>query len=66
MINNKKQACLDVASGSKTNGTGWSSAIVQDLLDRQSNALAQKTFSAEVETEMNRLGYVEEAQLKPC
>ena len=36
-------------------------ALVEDLVDKQSNAFARKTFSDEVEEEMRKLGYHSEA-----
>ena len=57
-----KQAWVDVAQESKTNGTKLSLATVVDLIDKQSNSLAQQTFSEPVEKEMEKLGWVNEAQ----
>jgi hypothetical protein len=49
-----KEAWLDVAKHSKENQAGLSYAMVADLIDRQSNAFAQRTFSEKVEVEMRK------------
>ena len=56
-----KEAWLEVAKDSKENQTGLSYAMVADLIDRQSNAYAQKTFSEAVEVEMRKNGRTNEA-----
>ena len=53
-----KQAWLDVA---KSKQTPLSVPMVMDLIDKQSNALAQTTYSLEVEQLMISLGYPQEA-----
>ena len=56
-----KEAWMKVASESLNNKSGLSLAIVRDLVDKQSNAFAQKTFSGEVEEVMRANGDVNEA-----
>ena len=56
------KAWHSVALNARENKTGLSPAIAIDIIDRQSNALAQKVFSPEVEREMRQLGYEEEAR----
>ena len=46
------EAWLHVARECKTNRTGLNLAMVVDLIDRQSNSFAQRTFSKQVELEM--------------
>ncbi|VDI45653.1 Hypothetical predicted protein [Mytilus galloprovincialis] len=45
----KKEAWIKVAKNSNVNGCGLSLALVEDLVDKQSNGFAQKTFSEDVE-----------------
>ena len=53
-----KKAWLDVARGNKTN---LKISHVEDLIDKQSDAIANETFSKDVEMEMMELGHVKEA-----
>ena len=52
-----KKAWINVA---RTTGV-INRALVEDLVDKQSNAFARKTFSVEVEAEMRLMGYQSEA-----
>lgn len=58
----KRQAWIKVAEKSSENGSGLSLAIVEDLVDKQSNAFAQKTFSIKVEQVMRENGDIKEAE----
>ena len=58
----KKSAWLKVAKDSKNNGTKLNLSMVEDLIDRQSNAFARRTFPEEVEQQMRINGDVEEAE----
>ena len=57
-----KTAWFEVSKREKDNKTGLNIAMVKDLIDRQSNAFARKTFSDNVEKEMERLGFRKEAE----
>jgi hypothetical protein len=54
-----KEAWVEVA---KDNNTALNRAMVEDLIDRQSDFFACKTFSLEVETAMLEKGYTNEAE----
>lgn len=56
--NINKKAWHDVADADRNI---ISKSLVHDLIDKQSNAFAQKTFSSTVEEKMRDLGYIEEA-----
>ena len=56
-----KEAWHAVAKNNRVNKTGLSEAMVMNLIDRQSNAFAQTTFSLKVETEMRNSGWSNEA-----
>ena len=51
-----REAWVKVAKKSSDNKSGLSVALVNDLVDRQSSAFAQKTFSVEVEKVMRQNG----------
>ena len=53
-----KKAWLDVAKENKTN---LKMSHVEDLVDKQSDAIARLTFSDDAEHAMKRLGYTKEA-----
>ena len=57
-----KCAWLEVSKREKDNKTGLNLSMVKDLIDRQSNAFARKTFSEKVELEMENLGFKQEAE----
>lgn len=54
-----KKAWSDVA---KSHNTDLSVAMVEDLIDKQSNEIAKITYSLSVQYEMERLGYHKEAK----
>ena len=54
-------AWLRVPDESNVNGTGLSLELVKELRDRQNNSFAQTTFSKNVQTEMENLGFHQEA-----
>jgi hypothetical protein len=56
-----KEAWKQVALNSSENGAGLSIAMVEDLVDAQSNGYARRTFSKDVEREMRRLSFDREA-----
>lgn len=60
-LNVKKQAWVEVLESDCCNETGLNRAIVVDLIDRQSNAIAQIVFSSKVEEKMANLGWTSEA-----
>ena len=55
----KKEAWVDLAKDYKS---GLNPAIVIDLIDRQANSFAKKTFSVEVELELKKRGWLAEAE----
>ena len=57
----KKEAWLAVAKSKSNKHTGLNIAMVKDMIDRQSNAIAQIVFSESVEREMRNTGWVSEA-----
>ncbi|XP_071137033.1 uncharacterized protein [Mytilus edulis] len=57
----KKEAWIKVAKNSNVNGCGLSLALVEDLVDKQSNGFAQKTFSEDVEKALHSNGDFNEA-----
>ncbi len=57
-----KQAWVEVAKESAKNQSGLSLAMVDDLIDRQSNAFAKRTFCENVENEMRQNGRFTEAE----
>ncbi|XP_060553199.1 uncharacterized protein LOC132714356 [Ruditapes philippinarum] len=57
----KRDAWVKVAENCRENGSGLSLALVNELVDKQSNAYAQKTFSPEVEKAMRENGDTKEA-----
>lgn len=58
-----KNGWKHIAQNSRENKTGLSLSMVDDLIDRQSNAIAQKTFSEVVEKELIKAGYMNEGIL---
>ena len=59
----KRDAWVRVARENRTNKTGLSTALVEDLVDKQRCSYALKTFSHEVELEMLKNGDHNEAEL---
>ena len=59
----KRNAWVKVARNASVNKCGLSVAMVDDIIDRQSNDIAQITFSLEVETEMRKNEDIKEAEL---
>ena len=57
-----KEAWLEVAKSNKEIQVGLNIAMVTDMIDRQSNSIAQIVFGTKVEAEMRRRGYNNEAQ----
>ena len=57
-----KEAWLEVAKSNKETQVGLNIAMVTDMIDRQSNSIAQIVFGTKVEAEMRRRGYNNEAQ----
>lgn len=57
-----KDAWLSVAESSDSINTGLNRAMVVDLIDRQSNAIAQIVFGELVEKKMTELGFSNEAR----
>ena len=57
-----KEAWIEVAEDNKRTNVGLNIAMVKDLIDRQSNAIAQVVFSEKVEDEMKRKGWFREAE----
>ena len=56
-----QQAWIEVAKEGKTNGTNLSVALVENVVDKQNVAFAEKIFSREVEEAMIELDYQNEA-----
>ncbi|XP_060589874.1 uncharacterized protein LOC132745056 [Ruditapes philippinarum] len=56
-----RKAWVSVAENMRTNKSGLNIALVDDLVDKQSNAFAKKTFSEEVENAMRESDYSQEA-----
>jgi hypothetical protein len=61
-LNVSRNAWLDVATNDRETHVGLNIAMVEDVIDKQSNALAQLTFSRAVEAEMRKLEYFHEAE----
>ena len=59
----KRNAWMKVTRNASVNKCGLSVAMVDDIIDRQSNDIAQITFSLEVETEMRKNEDIKEAEL---
>ena len=57
-----RQAWYKVAKESRTNKSKLNLSMVDDLIDKQSNSFAKRTFSEEVEEEMLLNGDTEEAE----
>ena len=57
----KKEAWVAIAKSKSNKQTGLNIAIVRDMIDRQSNAIAQIVFSENVEREMRKTGWLTEA-----
>ena len=71
-VNCRVKVCKDGLEGFGIKNDAWlsvaekfphviSKCLVQDLLDKQNNAFAQRTFGKSVEEVMRELGYIEEA-----
>ena len=71
-VNCRVKVCKDGLEGFGIMNDAWlsvaekfphviSKCLVQDLLDKQSNGFAQRTFGKSVEEAMRELGYIEEA-----
>jgi len=65
-LNVKKDAWISVAESESAKETGLNRAMVVDLVDRQSNAIAQIVFSEKVEKKMIELGWISEAHICKC
>ena len=74
LVNLRSKVCKDGIHGFGIQKEAWhlvaehypdviSKSIVCDILDKQSNAFAQRTFSSEVENHMDLIGFPEEARL---
>ena len=57
-----KEAWIEVAEDNKNTNVGLNIAMVKDMIDRQSNSIAQIVFGDKVEADMRSKGWMKEAE----
>ncbi len=58
----KKEAWIEVAESNHVTHVGLKPAMVKDVIDKQSNAMAQIMFGEKVELKLQELGWRKEAE----